>query len=142
MNRKQVEETTFKHHQSGLCCSEAIIRSVTETYAEESSSAIPEIGSGFCKGIGKTGEDICGTVTGGVIALGYIFGRMTRDDDNAPVCEFAAEFRKRFIAKYGTTNCGELLKKFGQQEDMGKCKCMTADAAGMIASMLSRKAEL
>ncbi len=137
MTRKQVEEKTLGYHQSGLCCTEAIIKSITECYSEELSNAFPKIGSGFCLGIGKTGEDICGTVVGGVIALGFIFGRMNTNENNARACEYAAEFRKRFIAKYGTTNCNEMLIKFGEQEKMGKCKNMTADAAGIIADMLS-----
>ncbi|MDY7035391.1 MAG: C-GCAxxG-C-C family protein [Thermodesulfobacteriota bacterium] len=139
MTRKHVEERTLKYHQSGLCCTEAIIRSITEIYSEEPNNAIPKIGSGFCKGIGKTGEDICGTLVGGVMALGVLFGRMNKDGDNSQACEYSAEFRNRFIAKHGTTNCYEILNKFGEQEKMGKCKTMTADAAGMIADMLSGK---
>lgn len=137
MTRRQAEERTLRYHQSGLCCTEAILRSVTELYSEETSNAIPKIGSGFCFGIGMTGEDICGTVVGGVIALGFLFGRMSEDEEHGRACEHAAEFRKRFLEKHGTTNCNEMLKKFGDQEKMGKCKQMTADAAGMIADILS-----
>lgn len=142
MTREQVEKKTLGYHQSGLCCTEAIIKSITESYAEEWSNAFPKIGSGFCKGIGRTGEDICGTVVGGIIALGYLYGRMEGNENIDICCEYAAEFRKRFIAKYGTTNCDELLKKFGKQEKMGKCKEMTADASGIISDMLSRESTI
>ncbi len=139
MTRRHVEEKALHYHQSGLCCTEALSKAVIECYSEETSNAIPRIGSGFCLGIGHTGEDICGTVVGGVIALGFLFGRMSPDQDNTRVCKQAAEFRKRFIAQYGTTNCNALLKKFGEQPKMEKCKKMTAEAAGMIADMLSVK---
>jgi len=137
MTRRQAEEKTLHYHQSGLCCTESIVRSITELYGKESSNAIPRVGSGFCFGIGMTGEDICGTVVGGVMALGFLFGRMNEHGDNAQACQYAAEFRKRFIEKHGTTNCNEMLKKFGEQEKMGECKRMTADAAGMIADMIA-----
>jgi C_GCAxxG_C_C family probable redox protein len=137
MTRKQAEKKTLQYSKSGLCCTEAILKSITELYAEQPSNAIPKIGSGFCGGIGKTDEDICGTVVGGVMALGYLFGRMNKDEDNTTACEYAAEFRKRFLAKYGTTNCGELVKKFESQDNEDDCRKMTADAAGMIADMLS-----
>lgn len=139
MTRKEVEQKTLSYQSSGYCCTEAIIKSITELYSDVSGSAIPKVGSGFCKGIGKTGEDICGTVAGGVIALGYLSGRMKPDDDLAPVAADAARFRKRFLDKFGTTNCSELLDKFGEQEQMDKCRKMTAEASGIIADILSGK---
>ena len=139
MTRKRAEKMTLSCFKSGFCCTEAVIKSITELYAEQSSGAIPKVGSGFCGGVGKTTEDICGTVAGGVIAFGYLFGKNNKDEDNTIACEYTAEFRKRFIEKYGTTNCRELLNKFGEQDKMDKCKKMTADAAGLIADMLSGK---
>jgi C_GCAxxG_C_C family probable redox protein len=88
------------------------LKSITEFYAKEPSADIPKIASGFCMGIGKTGGDICGTVAGGVIALGLLFGRMNGEEDNRQVIELASEYRKLFLSRYCTTNCHELLKEF------------------------------
>jgi C_GCAxxG_C_C family probable redox protein len=139
MTRKEIEQKTLHYHTSGYCCTEAIIKSITEFFSDESGNAIPKVGSGFCKGIGKTGEDLCGTVAGGVIALGYLSGRMKPDEDPAPVTANAATFRKRFLDKFGSTNCRELLDNFGEQVQMDKCRKMTAEASGIIADILSGK---
>jgi C_GCAxxG_C_C family probable redox protein len=137
MTKRQVEKKTLEYFKSGLCCTEAIVKAVVEIYADQTCDAIPKIGSGFCKGIGRSGEDFCGAVAGGVIALGYLHGRSSGDEDLANPCRYAAEFRDRFLSKYGTTNCGQLLSNFGEQENAAKCKAMTAKAAGIIADMLS-----
>lgn len=139
MKREQVEERTLCYHQSGLCCTESILKSITEIYGEGPNNELIKLGSGFCLGIGKTGQDICGTVVGGVMALGHLFGRTTGKETNTTACEYAAEFRDLFLEAYGTTNCDELLQKFGEQEKMDKCKAMTAKASGMIADLLASK---
>lgn len=142
MTRQTVEKNTLALHESGLCCSEAILKSVVEACTGESGPAIPKIASGFCKGIGKTGEDICGTVAGGVMALGILFGRMTPDCDNGKVCEATAEFRRAFMDQYGSTNCLRLLETFGTQENMHRCKAMTANAAGMLYDIVTGQSDI
>ena len=137
MTRKEVEKRTLEYFESGLCCTEAIVKAVVEICGDQTCDAISKIGSGFCKGIGRSGKDICGTVAGGVIALGYLYGRSNGGEDLAIPCRYAAEFRERFVSKYGTTNCGQMLLDFGEQENAAKCKSMTAEAAGMIADILS-----
>lgn len=135
--RVQMEEKTMHYLQSGFCCTEAIIQSITESFSNQPSQAIPRIGTGFCKGIGMTGEDVCGAVVGGVIAIGYLYGRNNGDEDKTRVSQCAAKFRERFFAENGTTNCWKLLEKFGEQENMQQCKQMTAHTAGMLADILS-----
>ena len=135
---KEIEKTTRTLHESGYCCSEAILKSITDAFSTDSVDEIPRIASGFCKGVGKTGEDICGTVAGGVMAVGVLYGRNESGRDISAACDHAAEFRRRFIDAYGTTNCAGLLEKFGDQKKMHKCKGMTAKAAGILANILSK----
>ena len=46
------------------------------------SPCVPRIASGFGGGIGRQGET-CGAVTGGVMALGLIYGRDAAEDRDA-----------------------------------------------------------
>jgi C_GCAxxG_C_C family probable redox protein len=136
--REQIEEETMQYLQAGFCCTEAIIQSITESHSNRPSRAIPRIGTGFCKGIGMTGEDICGIVVGGIIAIGYLCGRDTENEDKSKATQYAAKFRERFIAENKTTNCMKLLEKFGKQTAGQRCRQMTAQAAGMLADILSK----
>ena len=76
-------------------------------------------------------------MSGGVIALGLLFGRMEPSDDKQKIYDLASEFRSLFIDKFGSTNCQTILNSFGVQENMLKCKRLTADAAGMLYDILS-----
>ncbi|MEW6609116.1 MAG: C-GCAxxG-C-C family (seleno)protein [bacterium] len=136
MIREDVEKKAFDYFEGGFHCAEAISKTITEFFAKELSSEIPKVASGFGGGIGKTKEDVCGALTGGVIALGCLFGRMEPGKDLKDVCELTSEFRRRFIDEFGSTNCQTILKGFGEQENMQKCKKLTATAAGILSEIL------
>ena len=78
--------------------------------------------------------ETCGALTGGIIALGWFWGRTKPGGDKIKVYELASEFRRRFVEKFGSSNCQTLLDKFGKQENAMKCKKLTAEAAGILWS--------
>lgn len=47
-----------------------------------------------------------------------------------------SQFRTRFETENGTTRCGGILEKLGEQDDMDKCTRMTASAAAILAGLL------
>ncbi len=141
MERTEVEKKTFDYFESGFHCAEAISKTIIEVHATEPSNEIPRVASGFGGGIGKTHEKICGAVTGGVIGLGYLFGRMNPGEDFQDARELSAEYKKKFMEKYGATNCGEILKKFGEQENFLKCKRLTAGASGILSDIIMERLE-
>lgn len=141
MVRQEIEKKTFDYHQSGYNCAEALSKAITEAFAQEKASDIPKVATAFGGGIGRSKEEICGTLTGGIIALGYLFGRMNPDESPDKVHMLAAEFRRRFIEKNGSSVCQTILKEFGEQENLIKCKKMTAEIAGILADLLTEKSE-
>jgi len=136
MVREEAEKKAFDYFQSGFHCAESILKTIMELFAKEPSSDIPKVASGFGGGIGKTREDVCGALTGGVIALGCLFGRMKPGEDFQDAWELSSEFRKRFIDKFGSANCQTILKGFGEQENNIKCKRLTSNAAGMLSEII------
>jgi C_GCAxxG_C_C family probable redox protein len=69
--------------------------------------AIPQIAFGFAGGIGITGA-VCGAVVGAVMAIGLKLGRGDTIEEKLRRFAVSREFRRRFEAKMGTINCGEL----------------------------------
>jgi len=136
MTREEVERKAFDYFQSGFHCAEAVSKTITELFAQEACRDIPRVASGFGGGIGRTHEDTCGALTGGVIAIGYLFGRDNPDEEWRDAYERAAEFRKRFTEEFGSTNCRALLDAFGEQDNWHKCKRMAAGAAGILSDLL------
>jgi C_GCAxxG_C_C family probable redox protein len=74
------------------------------------SGCIPRVASGFAGGIGGQGE-VCGAVTGGVLALGLIRGPDQPDDQLAKawVNAQSGELLTRFTEITGAAHCRDLV---------------------------------
>jgi C_GCAxxG_C_C family probable redox protein len=139
MDRKEVERKTFEYHHSGFHCAEAIFKAIVEASGESPDPGSTKCASGFGGGIGGSHCDICGALTGGVAAVGWLFGRNDPCDDKGKVFSVTAEFRDLFLGKFGTTNCKAILESLGEQDNGLKCKRLTAEAAGMLHEILRRE---
>jgi len=137
MQRQEIERKAFETYLSGYHCAEVISKTIIEAYGD-GSAGIPRVASGFGGGVGRTSEDVCGIFSGGIIALGYLHGRMTPEEDIKKTFQLTAEWRKRFIAKVGSTQCPDILKKLGEQDHMMKCKKLTAEMTGILAELLDK----
>jgi C_GCAxxG_C_C family probable redox protein len=136
MDRQAVEDRALAYFQSGFHCAETVSSTIIELFANEPSHEVPRVASAFGGGIGRTHEDVCGAMSGGAIAIGYLLGRMNPGDNIDTARATAAELRKQFIARFGSTNCRTLLEGFGEQENWMKCKKMTAEVTGILFDIL------
>ena len=139
MNREEIEKNSFDYFQSGFNCAESVSMVITEAFAAYPARDIPKVATAFGGGMGRSKAETCGTLTGGIIALGYLYGRMSPSEDPSEVHKLAAEFRKRFIEKNGSSTCHIILEKFGEQENLIKCKKMTSEVAGILHDLLTKK---
>ena len=135
MKSRQIEQQAFEYHKSGFHCAEAVAKAVIEAYSDEPNPAVPKIASAFGGGIGGTNEDLCGALAGGLIAIGYVYGRMAPGEDWQQAKNLAAELRKQFITQYGATNCPHVLETLGPQENGMKCKKLSGIVAGIVARL-------
>jgi C_GCAxxG_C_C family probable redox protein len=136
---EQVGKKAFDYHRAGFHCAEAVSKAVVETYSQELSQDIHGVATAFGGGIGRTHQDICGALTGGVIALGWLFGRNEPGADWKDAYESAAELKRRFVIEHGTTNCGALLATFDPQENMMRCKRLSGEVASMLVQILEER---
>ncbi len=69
-----------------------------------------KLACGFGAGMGRKGE-VCGAVTGGILALGALFGRGEKEDRQATEMVYAKtrELLTRFSSLHGSCICRELL---------------------------------
>ena len=134
--RAEVEQRAFEYFQSGFNCAEALSKAIVELFSEEAHTTIPGVATGFGGGIGGSKAETCGALSGGIIAIGCIFGRKEPKDDKKAAYEFAAEFRQKFIETFGSSTCRTILEGLGEQENLVECKKLTARAAGILYTML------
>jgi C_GCAxxG_C_C family probable redox protein len=134
--RAEIEQMAFDYFQSGFNCAEAISKAILEAYSNEIHTDIPRMATGFGGGIGGSKAETCGTLNGGIIAIGCLFGRNRPGDDKKTAYEVSAEFRQKFIDTLGSSICPIILEKFGEQENLIECKKMTGRAAGILYTIL------
>jgi len=141
MDKKQVEQRAFDLFQGGFNCAEAISTAIVEWHGPESAEYTAKAATAFGGGIGGTKCETCGALTGGVIALGWLFGRTEPGADKQVVYALATEFRNKFLDMFGAVQCKAILDAFGPQENLHKCKRMTGAAAGILFEILEEERE-
>jgi C_GCAxxG_C_C family probable redox protein len=138
MNALQIEERTYALFQGGLHCAEAACQAILESETGLDAAGAARAASAFGAGVGRSKEELCGALSGSLIALGILRGRTSAQESWDNVAAIASEFRERFQALHGCTSCGEILTDLGPQENMEGCRRMTAKAAGMMRELLDR----
>ena len=113
MEKLTLAEATEKM-DSGLHCSQVVIEHCADILGLDK-ELVMKLSAGLGGGC-KHGE-ICGTLTGGIMAIGYAYGLTNgpEEKENTVLPEKVHELEDRFLEKHGTLNCRDLL-----QFDKGK----------------------
>jgi hypothetical protein len=112
--KEQASEKAFNYFQSGFHCAESISQAIVGLHGGDvDGSEVQRFAAGFMGGIGGTHQDTCGALT--------------------------AEFRRRFVAEFGSSNCQVLLDRVNEREDDFDCKKLTAVAAGLLSEVLAER---
>jgi C_GCAxxG_C_C family probable redox protein len=137
MSGKKVEKQAFEYFKSGFWCSESVFKAITEEYSDNVDASLSKVTSGLVGGMGSSHLETCGALTGGIIALGHLYGRTNPEEELTILKEMIVKYRERFIKEFGSTNCGILLDGFGEQgDDYVKCRELTARAAHLLAEII------
>lgn len=139
--------------QQGFSCSQAVLVVFAPELGLDRDLAL-KLSTTFGGGMGHLGE-VCGAVSGAVMALGLKYGRTRADDVEtkekayARVVEFATEFRQR----HGALTCRELLGcdlgtpeglQYARDHGLTQTRCaeFVRDAAEIIEGHLAETREL
>jgi C_GCAxxG_C_C family probable redox protein len=102
------EQDARFHFNSGLNCAESVLLTLSGRLAGQNSvSIIPRIATGFGGGVGRNG-DMCGAISGGVMAIGLALGR-DRAEQSKESCYAAVDrFYTDFVKEFGSSKCRDL----------------------------------
>jgi C_GCAxxG_C_C family probable redox protein len=138
--------------ENGFLCSEAVLMAINASLGIEN-ELIPKIATGFGAGVARSGE-LCGALSGGIIALGMVFGR-SKDEgglSGPDIYWFSGELVSRFRDKYGEVQCPKLLGlDLGIQEDYdeyrrlnmwgNQCRQYILEATGIVYDIIEKNKE-
>ncbi len=117
-------------HSKGFNCAQSVLLSLSDLTGQDEKTSLA-LGGGF--GGGMRAAEVCGAVSGAVMALGLLFPFTDGDDKAAKdrIASLTREFHKRFREKNGTLICRSLLGyDMEKPEDFAKIV-----EAGLIAKM-------
>ena len=105
-----LEDQAKRNFNSGYNCAESVLLAISQDLEVSSSnveSLIPRIATGFGGGIGRNG-DVCGALSGGVMAIGLALGRDRSEESRDPCYQAADRFYSDFVKTFGSCKCREL----------------------------------
>jgi len=137
-------ESAGKRFSEGFNCAQAVFAAFAPRYGLEEKTAL-KIASPFGGGVARRGE-ICGAVTGALLALGLKEGAET-PAGKEHIYQLAGEFLRRFTAEHGSLLCRDLIgcdisTPEGHQQAADKkvfatvCPALVRQAAQMAESLL------
>jgi C_GCAxxG_C_C family probable redox protein len=133
--------------QQGFNCSQAVCAAYAPALGLPRDLAL-KIGAGFGGGMGRHGE-VCGAVTGAIMAIGLKAGSIEATDAAAKEKAYALTHQaiEQFTARHGSVLCRELLScDISQPEGLqhareaqlftARCPLFVRDAAEIAAALI------
>ncbi|MGM0379035.1 MAG: C-GCAxxG-C-C family (seleno)protein [Bacillota bacterium] len=139
---KKDAENLFREGE--FYCSEAIVASIKRNFELDISDKMIALASGFPVGIGKS-KCTCGAVSGGVISLGYFFGRTEGGDPKVEnLLKLTNELQQSFKDNHNVLCCSILTKDFDMASGEHKKQCIsfTGEMAQKAAEIIIRELNL
>ncbi len=135
--RERAEES---YSNGDFYCSEAVIKSVLDAIEVEYPEKAIAMASGFPVGIGGA-ECVCGALSGGIMALGYLYGRT---EGGSPQVEKAMSVSNKlhnlFVKRNRITCCRALTRGMvkGSTEHMKQCVRFTGEVAEDVMRIIAQ----
>lgn len=150
---ERVRQRARKNFSLGYNCSECVFEALLAELDLGLPAEAIRLATGFGGGVGLYGGT-CGAIAGAVLAVGAVHGRRTLPEGEG--LEVAQKSKQQFYgrpgiyrifnqipneiaAKYGSTVCGELTRKWQSQwlcrEHALSCRGLITDAAGIAARL-------
>jgi len=95
------------------------------------------IATGLGGGVGGTHQELCGALSGGVLLIGALHGRIQPDEDDSQCMRLVTCYRKHFAQELGSTNCGSLRESGYGSEGSTPCSVLVEQATRVLLEVLA-----
>ena len=122
MTKQEARDKSQEYFDEGYACSQSVLLTFASQFDLDERTA-KLISSTFGGGMGRLREK-CGAVTGGFMVLGLKYGNENPKDMDTKLDAYkkVRDLDHQIEKIHGTTNCGELLKKFASEADVAERK--------------------
>ena len=140
----------YEYHKQGYNCAQSVAGAFADLTGLEFRQLMA-VSGGFGGGVGGSHAELCGAVSGAVVALSLLYPHTDGADAAAKRNLYAVtkDFRQRFEAVFGKTRCGDLLAARPGVSDRtaaaarlgitAHCDIMIVTAVELLEQMLAEK---
>lgn len=141
---EKIRKIAEDYYRNGdFYCSEAVVKTIIDEFQIDVSEDVIKMASGFPVGMGGMGCT-CGALTGGVMAIGLVYGRSQGKDPKVnKAMELSAKLYQIFCERHKVSCCKVLTRGMekGSPEHMQQCIAFTGEMAYEAAKIIAENAE-
>ena len=141
---ERIRKIAEDYYRNGdFYCSEAVVKTIIDEFQIDVSEDVIKMASGFPVGMGGMGCT-CGALTGGVMAIGLVYGRSQGKDTKVnKAMELSAKLYQIFCERHKVSCCKVLTRGMekGSPEHMEQCIAFTGEMAYEAAKIIAENAE-
>ena len=141
---ERIRKIAEDYYRNGdFYCSEAVVKTILDEFQIDVSEDVIKMASGFPVGMGGMGCT-CGALTGGVMAIGLVYGRSQGKDPKVnKAMELSAKLYQIFCERHKVSCCKVLTRGMekGSPEHMQQCIAFTGEMAYEAAKIIAENAE-
>ena len=141
---ERIRKIAEDYYRNGdFYCSEAVVKTIIDEFQIDVSEDVIKMASGFPVGMGGMGCT-CGALTGGVMAIGLVYGRSQGKDPKVnKAMELSAKLYQIFCERHKVSCCKVLTRGMekGSPEHMEQCIAFTGEMAYEAAKISAENAE-
>ena len=131
------EELTIRHFTGGYHCSESVVAALLETLYGKIDPICIRIANPFMGVMAGLKNNACGALSGGLIVLGYRYGRSSAQEDDRLCVELTQQFYQRFEQAFGldNVNCNVLY----ENRQNGSCSRYVTTATRLVLEIIQQQ---
>jgi C_GCAxxG_C_C family probable redox protein len=141
---ERIRKIAEDYYRNGdFYCSEAVVKTIIDEFQIDVSEDVIKMASGFPVGMGGMGCT-CGALTGGVMAIGLVYGRSQGKDPKVnKAMELSAKLYQIFCERHKVSCCKVLTRGMekGSPEHMEQCIAFTGEMAYEAAKIIAENAK-
>lgn len=139
-NENHIANQAVELFKQGLYCSEAILQTYNKNLNLGFNEKALKMATGFGAGLG-TAKCVCGSLTGAVLVIGAIKGRIKASESEKEVFDLTRELHDRFKDRFKTTCCRILTRdvEWNTPEHIEFCSRYVYETVEILEEILNKK---
>jgi C_GCAxxG_C_C family probable redox protein len=114
-----------------------VLLAVGESLWGKVDDRICRMSTGLAGGLGCSHEELCGTLSAGVLIIGATYGRIRPDEDDGECNRRVNEYRLQFEQRLGAARCSDLRASGYGSDGKWPCSLLVERATSILCRVFA-----